>query len=281
MILLDNTQIILSTIFTQYSYTDNKDGFFSEETVRHIILNTYRFYKNKFSKDYGNIIICDDAGDSWRKDIFPYYKASRKKSREIDGYDWNIIFNSMNKIRKEVRENFPYKVMCVERCEADDIIAVLSIKYHLKEPILIVSSDKDFQQLQRYTRVKQYSPIHKNFIECADPHSFLKEHILRGDTSDGIPNVLSDDDTFIVEGKRQKPLAQKKLEIIMENIPDYLKNNYNRNLKLVDLTYIPDEYKENILNEYEKPIEVKGKEKLFEYFIKNKLTTLMESIDEF
>lgn len=281
MILLDNTQIILSTIFTQYSYSDDKEGFFSEDTVRHIVLNTYRMYKNKFSGQYGNLVICDDAGDSWRKTIFPHYKASRKKSREVDGYDWNIIFDSMNKIRKEVRENFPYKVMCVERCEADDIIAVLCMKYHNKENIVIVSSDKDFQQLQRYTRVKQYSPIHKNFINCENPLSFLKEHILRGDTSDGIPNVLSDDDTFVTEGKRQKPLSQKKLELIFENVPDYLKNNFNRNMKLVDLTYIPDEYKNNILLEYQKPITVNGKEKLFEYFVSNKLSNLMGVIDEF
>lgn len=281
MILLDNTQIILSTIFTQYNYSDNREELFSEDTVRHIVLNTYRFYKNKFGEQYGNLVICDDAGDSWRKDIFPYYKASRKKTRETDGHDWSKIFDAMNKIRKEVRENFPYKVMWVERCEADDIIATLCMNFNAKEKILIVSSDKDFQQLQRYMNVKQYSPIHKNFIYCDNPQNFLKEHILRGDTSDGIPNVLSDDDTFIVEGKRQKPLSQKKLELIIENIPEYLRINYNRNQKLVDLSYIPKEYTERILQEYQVEPKVKGKEKLFEYFTKNKLANLMEVIDEF
>ena len=281
MILLDNTQIILSTIFTQYNYSDNREELFSEDTVRHIVLNTYRFYKSKFGQQYGNLVICDDAGDSWRKDVFPHYKASRKKTRETDGHDWSKIFDAMNKIRKEVRENFPYKVMCVERCEADDIIATLCMNYNNKEKILIVSSDKDFQQLQRYTNVKQYSPIHKNFIYCENPQNFLKEHILRGDTSDGIPNVLSDDDTFIVEGKRQKPLSQKKLEIIIENIPEYLKINYNRNQKLVDLSYIPKEYTDKILSEYKVEPTVQGKEKLFEYFVKNKLSNLMEVIDEF
>ena len=281
MILLDNTQIILSTIFTQYNYSDNREELFSEDTVRHIVLNTYRFYKSKFGQQYGNLVICDDAGDSWRKDFFPHYKASRKKTRETDGHDWSKIFDAMNKIRKEVRENFPYKVMCVERCEADDIIATLCMNYNNKEKIIIVSSDKDFQQLQRYTNVKQYSPIHKNFIYCENPQNFLKEHILRGDTSDGIPNVLSDDDTFIVEGKRQKPLSQKKLEIIIENIPEYLKINYNRNQKLVDLSYIPKEYTDKILSEYKVEPTVQGKEKLFEYFVKNKLSNLMEVIDEF
>jgi 5'-3' exonuclease len=281
MILLDNTQIILSTIFTQYNYSDNRDELFSEDTVRHIVLNTYRFYKNKFGEQYGNLVICDDAGDSWRKEVFPYYKASRKKTRETDGHDWGKIFDAMNKIRKEVRENFPYKVMWVERCEADDIIATLCMNFNVKEKILIVSSDKDFQQLQRYMNVKQYSPIHKNFVYCENPQNFLKEHILRGDTSDGIPNVLSDDDTFVVEGKRQKPLSQKKLELIIENIPEYLRINYNRNQKLVDLSYIPKEYTERILKEYEVEPKVKGKEKLFEYFTNHKLANLMEVIAEF
>ena len=171
--------------------------------------------------------------------------------------------------------------MWVERCEADDIIATLCMNFNVKEKILIVSSDKDFQQLQRYMNVKQYSPIHKNFIYCENPQNFLKEHILRGDTSDGIPNVLSDDDTFVVEGKRQKPLSQKKLELIIENIPEYLRINYNRNQKLVDLSYIPKEYTERILKEYEVEPKVKGKEKLFEYFTNHKLANLMEVIDEF
>lgn len=282
MILIDNTQIILSTIFTQYSYSENKEEFFSENTVRHIVLNTYRMYKQKFGSIYGNLVICDDSSDSWRKDSFPQYKASRKKKRQEDqNHDWSVIFNSMNTIRNEVRENFPYKVMCVDRCEADDIIAVLAMKYHPTEKILIVSSDKDFQQLQRYSNIKQYSPIHKNFIYCENPINYLREHIMRGDSSDGIPNILSDSDTFVIDNKRQKPLSQKKIEIMKENIPEHLYDNFMRNKLLVDLSEIPITYSKLIQEEYTKPIPVKGKEKLFDYFVKHNLASLMETIEEF
>lgn len=281
MILIDNTQIILSTIFTQYSYSENKEEFFSENTVRHIVLNTYRMYKQKFGATYGNLVICDDAGDSWRKESFPYYKASRKKKREDGQHDWSVIFDSMNRIRTEVRENFPYKVMCIERCEADDVIAVLATKYHPKEKILIISSDKDFQQLQRYPNIKQYSPVHKNFIYCENPLNFLREHILRGDSSDGIPNILSDSDTFVIDNKRQKPLSQKKVDIMKENVPEHLQENFDRNKLLVDLTMIPVDYQKTILDEYNKPPEVQGKEKLFNYFMEHNLASLMETIEEF
>jgi 5'-3' exonuclease len=281
MILLDNSQLILSTIFTQYSYTEDKENFFSEDTVRHIVLNTYRYYKNKFGKQYGDLVICDDSSDSWRKDVFPHYKASRKKNREDSSFDWKTIFNAMNKIRREVRENFPYKVMSIPRCEADDIIAVLCEMFHNKQDILIISSDKDFQQLQHFTSVKQYSPIHKDFLYCENPHKFLVEHILRGDASDGIPNILSDDDTFVVEKKRQRPLSQKKLESLFESVPDYLLPKYERNLKLINFNSIPDDIREIIVQEYNKPKNVQGKEKLFQYFVENKLSNLMEVINEF
>lgn len=281
MILLDNSQLILSTIFTQYSYSENKENFFSEDTVRHIVLNTYRYYKNKFGKQYGDLVICDDSSDSWRKDVFPHYKAGRKKNREEGTFDWKTIFNAMNKIRREVRENFPYKVMSIPRCEADDIIAVLCEMFHGKQDVLIISSDKDFQQLQHFTNVKQYSPIHKDFLYCEDPHKFLVEHIIRGDASDGIPNILSDDDTFVMEKKRQRPLSQKKLESLFQSIPDYLVSKYERNVKLINFNSIPDEIREEIVREYNKPRMVNGKEKLFQYFVENKLSNLMEVINEF
>jgi 5'-3' exonuclease len=281
MILLDNSQLILSTIFTQYSYSENKEEFFSEDTVRHIVLNTYRYYKNKFGKQYGDLVICDDSSDSWRKDVFPHYKATRKKNREDDSFDWKTIFNAMNKIRREVRENFPYKVISIPRCEADDIIAVLCEMFQGKQDILIISSDKDFQQLQHFTNVKQYSPIHKDFLYCENPHKFLVEHIIRGDASDGIPNILSDDDTFVIEKKRQRPLSQKKLESLFESIPDYLLSKYERNVKLISFNSIPDEIRLEIVKEYNKPRMVNGKEKLFQYFVENKLSNLMEVINEF
>jgi len=277
MILLDNTQIILASIFIHYKSPQEVNS----DIIRHTTLNTYRMYRNMFHREYGELVICQDAGNSWRKDIFPNYKINRKKNRSKD-YDWDKVFEILTEIRNEVTETFPYKSMRVERCEADDVIAVLAKHYHPVQPVMVVSSDKDFVQLYRYPNVKIYSPAQKSIITCKNPEITLYEHILRGDSTDGIPNILSDDDTFAVEGKRQKPLSGKKVDAwsTAKKFPDEYTANWERNQKLVDLTYIPEEYESNILKEYMIP--PKGdRSKIFDYFVKNKLKGLMDNIQEF
>lgn len=277
MILLDNTQIILASIFAHYRTPQE----INEEIIRHTTLNTYRMYKNMFGNEYGELVICQDAGNSWRKDIFPQYKINRKKNRSKD-YDWDRIFEVMTQIRNEVAEIFPYKSIRVDRCEADDIIAVLTKHYHETEKIMVISSDKDFVQLYRYPNVKVYSPSQKSIIVCKDPEVSLFEHIARGDSVDGIPNILSDDDTFEIDGKRQKPLSSKKLDSwsSSRSFPTEYTQNWERNQKLVDLTYIPEEYERNILTEFMVP-PVGSRNKIFDYFVKYKMKNLIENIQEF
>lgn len=277
MILIDNTQILLASIFSQFKSPSQV----SEDTIRHIALNTYRMYKTRYGEEYGDLVICQDAGDYWRKDIFPHYKSNRKKQQDDNREDWDKIFEILTKIRSEVQEVFPYKNMKVARCEADDIIATLTKHYHTKEKILIVSSDKDFQQLHRYENVSQFSPIHKGIIKCEDPKKYLFEHILRGDAGDGVPNILSDDDTFANENKRQKPLSAKKIaDWSLSGIPSEHERNAERNQSLVDLAYIPEEYENNILAEFAKP-NSGTKSKVFDYLVKNKMKLLLEVVDEF
>jgi hypothetical protein len=277
MILIDNTQILLASIFSQFKSPTEV----SEDTIRHIALNTYRMYKSKYGEEYGELVICQDAGDYWRKDIFTHYKSNRKKQQDKNREDWDKIFEILTKIRSEVQEVFPYRNMKVARCEADDIIATLTKHFHDKEKILIVSSDKDFQQLHRYENVRQFSPIHKGMIKCEEPQKYLFEHILRGDTGDGVPNILSDDDTFAEDGKRQKPLSAKKInDWSSYGIPEELKRNWERNQSLVDLAYIPEKYEQNILSEFAKPYSG-SKSKVFDYLVKNKMKLLLEVVDEF
>jgi 5'-3' exonuclease len=277
MILLDNTQIILSSIFVHYRTPQE----INEDIIRHTTLNTYRMYKNMFGKEYDELVICQDAGNSWRKDIFPQYKINRKKNRSKD-YDWDRIFEVMTQIRNEVAEVFPYKSIRVERCEADDVIAILTKHYHETEKVMVVSSDKDFIQLYRYPNVKVYSPSQKSIITCKNPEISLFEHIARGDSVDGIPNILSDDDTFEIDGKRQKPLSSKKLDSwsSSKSFPVEYTKNWERNQKLVDLSYIPEEYEKNILKEYVVP-PVGSKSKIFDYFVQHKMKHLIENIQEF
>ena len=281
MILVDLNQVLLSGLMAQIS---NKKGVALEETlVRHMILNILRMHIRNFRKEYGEVVLCCDNRKYWRKDYFPFYKASRKKNREKSSLDWHMIFEMLAKFKLELKENFPYKVIDVEGAEADDIIGTLTPIYSAHEKILILSSDGDFLQLQNYKNVKQYNPAQKKYVGSQNPIMDLKEKIIRGDKGDGIPNMFSPSDCF-VRDLRQKPITQKTLEkYLNEDIKNFSYEetvNFGRNQTLIDLTFIPQEIKENIINTYEetKPA---SKQKLLNYFIEHKLTNLMEVIEEF
>ena len=195
--------------------------------------------------------------------------------------NWNEFYDIMNVIHDEIIHNLPYKNLQINDAEADDIIAIISKHNHTNEKILIVSSDKDFQQLQRYSDVYQYSPIKKDFLTCEDPENFLLEHIIKGDSSDGVPNILSDDDVFVKEDKRQKPCGKKKIEIVKSELSEWNEtDNWNRNQLMIDMNMIPEGVEKTILDEYNK--EPTGKRSnILNYFIQNKLKILMEHIEEF
>jgi hypothetical protein len=288
MILLDLNQVMISNLMMQPGIAN---GGIDENLIRHMVLNSIRMYNVKFKDEYGDLVICADDKKYWRKDLFPYYKAARKKSREESPYDWNLIFETLNRVRDEIRENFPYKVIQIDKTEADDVIGTICTNYGVElknsqsEKILILSSDKDFMQLQKFANVDQYSPMAKKFLKTSEPVKFLKEHIIKGDRGDGIPNILSSDDTFITEA-RQKPVTEKKLNTWVAQKPEdfcdaSMLRNYQRNESLIDLSKVPSEYADKILTAYRTPKEVKGKDKVLNYFIKNRMKQLMEHIQEF
>lgn len=259
-----------------------------ENMVRHMVLNAIRSYKHKFGNEYGELIIACDNTNYWRKQIFPYYKANRKKAISESELNWKSIFDCMSKIRAELKEFFPYKVIDVESAEADDVIATLVGEYgsplNTGEKILILSGDKDFIQLHVHGNVKQYDPVRKKWIDHNDPTMFLNEHILKGDSGDGVPNVLSDDNC-LVTGTRQKPLTTKRITQLLNTVPDKdwderTYRNFCRNRELIDLSYIPTEIKEKVLDQYNNQ-EKRDRSKLMNYFIANKLKNLIESINEF
>jgi 5'-3' exonuclease len=282
MIIFDFNQVAISNLMEQIGSSKTA---VDESLVRHMILNTIRTYVKKFKAEFGpNIIIACDNKKYWRREIFPYYKANRKKSRESSGHDWNSIFECLNKIRDELREHSPYKVIEVDTAEADDIIAVLSIKHSANEKVMILSSDKDFAQLQKYPNVEQYSPILKKFIKEPLPSAQLKQLVIRGDKSDGIPNILSKDDVF-VEGVRQKPITEAKIINWMNQKPEEfcteeMLRNYNRNEMLIDLTRIPENLKQSIIDTYESS-KGRTRQEFMNYMVANRLKNLIEVIDEF
>ncbi len=288
MILLDLNQVMISNLMMQPGITS---GGINENLIRHMVLNSIRMYNVKFKDEYGDLVICADDKKYWRRDLFPYYKAARKKAREESPYDWNLIFETLNRVRDEIRENFPYKVIQIDKTEADDVIGTICTNYGVElknsqsEKILILSSDKDFMQLQKFANVDQYSPMAKKFLKTSEPVKFLKEHIIKGDRGDGIPNILSSDDTFITES-RQKPVTEKKLNIWVSQKPEdfcdaTMMRNYQRNESLIDLSKVPSEYADRILTAYRNPTAIKGKDKILNYFIKNRMKQLMEHIQEF
>jgi len=285
MILVDLNQVLISNLMAQTrGQGDVKPN---EEMIRHMVMNSLRGFNQKFKNKYGNMVLCSDAGNTWRRDIFPQYKYKRKKDRTESSFDWDNIFDILTRIKNELKENFPYVMMYEEKCEADDIIAILTKYYYQHEKIMIVSGDKDFIQLQFYKNVEQYAPIQKKYVGFdeegirLDAKEFLLEQIMKGDRSDGIPNILSPDDCFVT-GEKQKPMTKKRLEEYSDiaNHTDEIRNNWLRNSKLIDLNQIPQVYEDAIINSY-RSYKVNDRNKLLTYFIENKLKSLMENISDF
>lgn len=293
MIVIDYNQTFISNYMAETR--GRPDVEMNIDLLRHMILNQIRNYKKRFGNEFGEVVIACDNRHYWRREVYPYYKASRKKSRESSGHDWSSIFDALLQIRTELEEFLPYPVIDVDGAEADDVIGALAeysqtskegALFEESEPFLIISGDHDFQQLQKFSNVKQYSPIQKKWvkIDCT-PQEVLMEHIITGDKGDGVPNILSDDDTFVTEGKRQKPirktiLAEWKTQKPEEFVSGDMASGYIRNRQLVDLSMTPQEIKDDVVSEYERQ---KGKSRthLLNYFVKYRLRNMMEVAEDF
>lgn len=293
MIVVDYNQTAISSLMANLA--GRRDVEVNIPLVRHMIINALRSYRKKFGPEFGDMVIACDNRHYWRRQYFPNYKANRKKSREDSGFDWNSIFEALHLVRAELAEHFPYPVIDIDGAEADDVIATLAEYSQTsntdgllpsQEPFLVLSGDHDFNQLQKWGNVKQYAPVQKKFIKLTEtPEAVLMEHIIMGDKGDGVPNILSDDDTF-VNGDRQRPIRKDKLAEWKTQKPedfitsDEMWRNFQRNRELVDLSRIPEDIKESIIDSYEKQ---KGGDRsgLLNYFIANRMTQLIELVDEF
>ena len=276
-LLVDFSQIFIGSYMMAAKYAD-----VDMDVIRPAVLNTLRIYRNKFVSEYGELILCCDDRHTWRKDIFPNYKASRKKTRKVSGIDWNNLYDCLNQLKEELRQWFPYKLIQVEKAEADDIIAILVNL--IQERTLILSSDKDFVQLQTFN-IRQYSPMQKKFVDSESAERSLHEKIVRGDVGDGIPNIMSDDNVFIDEGRRQKPVTKKKVDAWYELEPDMyctaeMLRNYKRNKQLVDLGEVPESIRINITKQFE-TTQVGERSRLLTYFVNHRLKNLTENLSEF
>jgi 5'-3' exonuclease len=287
MILVDLNQVLLAGLMAQIN--SQKGVKLEENLVRHMVLNIIRTHIRNFRSEYGEVVLCCDNRKYWRKEFFPFYKAGRKKTREKSDLDWHMIFDILAKLKQELKEHFPYKVVDVEGAEADDIIGTLVPRHIMHENILILSSDGDFLQLQQYNgktsfKIKQYNPSLKKYVTSSDPLLELKEKIIRGDKGDGIPNVFSPSDCFVRE-LRQKPITKGVIDKLINEDwqnwqDDVAKTGFSRNQTLIDLKMIPVEIKERIINTYD-DVKPASKQGLLNYFMEHKLKNLMEVIEEF
>ena len=284
-ILVDYNQVVLASLFASIGNHTNLDV--DENIIRHMFLNSIRYNRKKFSDKYGEIVICADGKNTWRREAYPYYKANRKKSRDESELDWTHLFGIMNTLREELREFFPYKVIHIERCEADDIIGTVIHNYGTElntgsEQFLVLSGDKDYIQLQKYANVDQYDPVRKRWIRNDNPEKYLQEHVLKGDAGDGVPNILSADNCLAV-GDRQKPMTQKRIHMYSQGtdeMDEETLRRFHRNKMMIDLSQIPMEYQNQIMEEYDQEKGV-GREQLFNFFVKKKLKNLITDIQDF
>ena len=279
MILVDYSQCVIGA----YMGMSKGGGIVEEDLMRHLILNSIRMFRQQFFGYYGEIVLCCDTRHNWRKELFPFYKAGRKKAKIDSPVDWQHLYDCLNKVKDEIKEVFPYTVVSVDGAEADDIIGVLCT---VNKPNVILSSDKDFIQLQKHDFVDQWNPFQRKYVK-GDPHFSLHEKIVKGDPGDGIPNIKSIDDVFLSEGLRQSPITSKKVRAWFEQDPKNYCNaemlrNWHRNSQLIDLEKCPEPIRINITTNFQKQVSDPNKRnKLFDYFVKYRLKNLMEHIGEF
>lgn len=297
MILIDYSQVALASILT---FQRELKGSESEvkNLIRHVTLSTIKSYKKKYGKEYGSLVICCDGRKYWRKEFFEHYKGMRKSNREKSDLDWGLIFDTLSEMRIDLVKHFPYKVLHIDRAEADDIIAVMT-KYvqenelvqtglvEESQKVLILSSDKDFKQLQLYPNVKQWSPMQKKYVTATKQEIIEHkiEHIVKGDAGDGVPNILSKDDVFMI-GERQKSMSAKRLQeffasgfIACKN--DEERRNWHRNATLVDFDFIPEDVSKTIIDSYLNTKPSGDKMAIMQYLIDNKCRLLLDELEDF
>jgi hypothetical protein len=299
MIILDFNAVALGVITSsEFKPMLNGDENTVKNLVRHATLSTILSYKKKYGKEYGQIVIAADGKNYWRKENFPYYKGDRKKSREKSDINWKLVFDCLSEMRSDIKDLFPYKVLHLDRTEADDIIAVLSEwsqdneltnsgLYEEPQKIMIVSPDHDFLQLQKWDNIYQFSPITKKQLKMSKRDLYEKyiTHIVKaGD--DGIPNILSADDCIVTEGVRQTPVSSKRLAEFMEHgknacRTDEERRNWDRNESLISFDKIPQDIKDSIISEYISNTPKIDRMQIMNYLIKHRCKMLLDRIEEF
>lgn len=283
MILVDYNSAMICSLLAG----DGKTVKMDEDYIRHCFIERIRSIRQNYKFAYGDMVICCDGSNYWRKTYFPFYKIKRKQDRDNSYLDWTLIHKMLQEFQNDLIENFPYKVIRIEEAEADDVIAALAMHDITEERILIVSTDGDLCQLQSLPNVEVYSPRQSHFITIANPKLYLKEKIIRGDSGDGVPNILSDDNVFIDPDKRQGRIMTAKVQQWLNLEPsefcstETMSRNWKRNQILIDFDFIPEEIINKIRSEYRNSEITGNKNKMFQYLIDKQAVGFLSKLAEF
>lgn len=283
-LIIDLSNILYSTFFNsqkerELQYINDKNDYW-----RYLLLSDLLDLKKRIQPK--EIIIAVDSKNTWRKEYFPYYKARRVFRKQKSPIDWDEFYKLSDKLIDELRNNFPCKFIKVDRAEADDIMAVLAINLKDHNNVVIATKDKDMKQLLTYNNIKIFDLGNKEFIVCDDPILFRTMHILKGDDGDDVPNLLSDDNVFVCDNKRQKRITQKVInEMLNVGVEQYAKNlnllsNFERNYYLVilDLNTIPTDIQTETIYQYKINKICGNFETLMSYINNHQMYSLLEEI---
>lgn len=221
MILYDFSSCIHRSVFTacKHKSPHKKDGkFITDEYIDLVIfriVDEFVDFAQKYKSTYGDFIICldDHSKPYWRKEVYPEYKASRKREREESEVNYNEVFKHIDYLVRVLKNFTNFKVIGVPGTEADDIIGLLTRKFARFEKVLILSPDKDFKQLHKLGDIRQYSSITNKWVVPEDVDGWMMEHVVLGDSTDNVPRIV-DFTNFTEEFKKH---LKDKGQTISEN----------------------------------------------------------------
>jgi 5'-3' exonuclease len=254
-----------------------------------IILNSVR----KAWREFGgkHVVFCLE-GRSWRKDHYEPYKRNRSDARAAlsprEPEEDKLFWETFDQFKDFITDKTNCTVLQHKQLEADDLIAGF-IQSHPNDSHVIISTDGDFAQLiapnvKQYNGVMEITTTHEGYFDAKgkpvvdkktkqvkpapDPSWLLFEKCMRGDTSDnifsaypgvrekGTKNKVGLREAFADRGTKGYSWNNMMLQRWSdhEGVEHRVLDDYNRNVKLCDLTAQPDEIKEVIKDTISKAI---------------------------
>jgi len=244
----------------------------------HILFNSLKKANTMFSGSH--VVFCLE-GRSWRKDVYEPYKKNRAvvlDKRTTNEKEEDVIWwEAFDDFCTYVKENTNCSVLREPTSEADDLIALWT-QAHPDDKHIIISSDSDFYQLinpnvSLYNGVANQIVTVNGFYDEKDkpivdkktgltkmppnPEWMLFEKCMRGDSADNVfsayPKVRKTKLEEAFKDKNNQGFMWNNL--MLQRWTDHngtehrVKECYERNKQLIDLTQQPEEIKTKIYKE--------------------------------